>query len=53
MGEAKGGFNPSLSLQLLGDRITTSASGRGLKLLVAKLFFGSLASSQSVIRFAN
>ncbi|WP_334815558.1 hypothetical protein [Nostoc sp.] len=31
LGEAKGSFIPSLSLQLLGDRITTSASGSRFK----------------------
>ncbi|MEH2181996.1 hypothetical protein [Nostoc sp.] len=33
--EAKGSFIPSLSLQLLGDRITISASGSRFKLLLA------------------
>jgi len=40
LSEAKGGFSPSLSLQLLGNRIITSASGRRLKLVLATLFFG-------------
>ncbi|MEH2244826.1 hypothetical protein [Nostoc sp.] len=46
LGEAKGGFSLSLSFELLGvgfarrrHRITTSASGRRLKLLLAMLFF--------------
>ncbi|MBE9107075.1 hypothetical protein IQ229_19750 [Nostoc cf. edaphicum LEGE 07299] len=52
LGEAKGGFIPSLSLQLLGagnacrrHRITTSASGSRFKLLLAKLFFDQLSIS--------
>ncbi|MBN4003380.1 hypothetical protein [Nostoc sp. LPT] len=43
--EAKGGFVPSLSLQLLGDRITSSASGSRFKLLLAKLFFDQFSIS--------
>ena len=48
--EAKGDFSLSLSPQLLGvgfarrrHRLTASASGRRLKLLVAKLFFGEFS----------
>ena len=42
LSEAKGAFSPSLSLQLLGNRIITSASGRRLKLVLVTLFFGEL-----------
>ncbi|BBD65973.1 hypothetical protein NIES4072_03480 [Nostoc commune NIES-4072] len=45
LSEAKGAFSPSLSLQLLGNRIITSASGRRLKLVLATLFFGELTIS--------
>ncbi|MEH2259283.1 hypothetical protein [Nostoc sp.] len=52
LGEAKGSFIPSLSLQLLGvgfarrrHRITTSASASRFKLLLAKLFFDQLSIS--------
>ncbi|MGF2038625.1 MAG: hypothetical protein RMZ43_025470 [Nostoc sp. CmiVER01] len=45
LSEAKGAFNLSLSLQLLGERIITSASKRRLKLVLATLFFGELTIS--------
>ncbi|MFS0517669.1 hypothetical protein ACEYW6_23545 [Nostoc sp. UIC 10607] len=53
LSEAKGGFNPSLSLPLLCDRLTASASGRRLKLLVATLFFGELSISYLLWQLNN
>ncbi|MEH2232036.1 MAG: hypothetical protein V7K71_20830 [Nostoc sp.] len=57
LGEAKGGFIPSLSLQLFGvgfahrrHRITTSASGSRFQVLLAKLFFGQLSNQLSALQ---